>query len=166
MYHIKVNQDKTYDVNVDAKGITLNNELKEISFASINENNFHVLLNNKSYNVELVSINAETKTASLKVNNRVYECEIKDQFDDLLKSLGLDNLNTKKLNDIKAPMPGLVLKVLVEEGQEFKKGDNLLVLEAMKMENILKAPADGIVKSIKIKSGDKVEKNEVLLLLA
>ncbi len=166
MYHIKVNQDKTYDVNVDAKGITLNNELKEISFASINENNFHVLLNNKSYNVELVSINAETKTASLKVNNRVYECEIKDQFDDLLKSLGLDNLNTKKLNDIKAPMPGLVLKVLVEVGQEFKKGDNLLVLEAMKMENILKAPADGIVKSIKIKSGDKVEKNEVLLLLA
>lgn len=166
MYHIKVNQDKTYDVNVDAKGITLNNELKEISFANINENNFHVLLNNKSYNVELVSINAETKTASLKVNNRVYECEIKDQFDDLLKSLGLDNLNTKKLNDIKAPMPGLVLKVLVEEGQEFKKGDNLLVLEAMKMENILKAPADGTVKSIKIKPGDKVEKNEVLLLLA
>jgi biotin carboxyl carrier protein len=63
-------------------------------------------------------------------------------------------------------MPGLVLKVLVTEGQEFKKGDNLLVLEAMKMENILKAPTDGIVKSIKIKPGDKVDKNEVLLLLA
>jgi biotin carboxyl carrier protein len=63
-------------------------------------------------------------------------------------------------------MPGLVLKVLVEEGKEFKKGDNLLILEAMKMENILKAPADGKVKSIKIKPGDKVEKNEILLLLA
>ena len=63
-------------------------------------------------------------------------------------------------------MPGLVLKVLVNEGQEFKKGDNLLVLEAMKMENILKAPVDGTVKGIKIKAGDKVEKNEVLLLLA
>jgi biotin carboxyl carrier protein len=100
------------------------------------------------------------------VNNRIYDCEIKDQFDDLLKSLGLDNLNAKKINDIKAPMPGLVLKVLVTEGQEFKKGDNLLVLEAMKMENILKAPTDGIVKSIKIKPGDKVDKNEVLLLLA
>jgi biotin carboxyl carrier protein len=166
MYHVKVNQNKVYDVEVDAKGITLDNELKNISFANVAENHFHVLLNQKSYNVEVVSINAETKTASMKVNNRIYECEIKDQFDDLLKSLGLDNLNTKKVNEIKAPMPGLVLKVLVNEGQEFKKGDNLLVLEAMKMENILKAPVDGTVKGIKIKAGDKVEKNEVLLLLA
>jgi biotin carboxyl carrier protein len=166
MYHVKVNQQNTYDVNVEANAITLNNEQKEISFATLSENKYHVLINNKSYNVEIISINTELKTASLKVNNRVYECEIKDQFDDLLKSLGLDNLSTKKLNDIKAPMPGLVLKVLVEEGKEFKKGDNLLILEAMKMENILKAPADGKVKSIKIKPGDKVEKNEILLLLA
>ena len=166
MYHIKVNQDKIYDVEVNASGISLNNELKNISFATVNENQFHILLDQKSYNVEIVSINAETKTASMKVNNRIYECEIKDQFDDLLKSLGLDNLSAKKINDIKAPMPGLVLKVLVNEGQEFKKGDNLLVLEAMKMENILKAPVDGVVKSIKIKPGDKVDKNEVLLNLA
>ncbi len=166
MYHVKVNQQNTYDVNVEANAITLNNEQKDISFAALSENKYHVLMNNKSYNVEVISINTELKTASLKVNNRVYECEIKDQFDDLLKSLGLDNLNTKKLNDIKAPMPGLVLKVLIDEGQEFKKGDNLLVLEAMKMENILKAPADGKVKSVKIKPGDKVEKNEILLLLA
>ena len=166
MYHVKVNQNKIYDIELDAKGISLNKELKDISFESLGNNHFHILSNNKSFNVELVSVNHENKTAVLKVNNRVYECEIKDQFDDLLKSLGLDNLNTKKLNDIKAPMPGLVLKVLVEEGQEFKKGDNLLVLEAMKMENILKATADGTVKSIKIKPGDKVEKNEVLLLLA
>ncbi len=166
MYHVKVNQQNTYDVNVEANAITLNNEQKDISFAALSENKYHVLMNNKSYNVEVISINTELKTASLKVNNRVYECEIKDQFDDLLKSLGLDNLNTKKINDIKAPMPGLVLKVLIDEGQEFKKGDNLLVLEAMKMENILKAPADGKVKSVKIKPGDKVEKNEILLLLA
>lgn len=166
MYHVKVNQDKIYDVEIDSKGISLNKELKDISFAVVNNNQYHVLLNNKSYNVELVSINTENKSAVMKVNNRIYECEIKDQFDDLLKSLGLDNLNTKKINDIKAPMPGLVLKVLVDEGQEFKKGDNLLVLEAMKMENILKAPTDGTVKSVKIKSGDKVEKNEVLLLLS
>lgn len=166
MYHVKVNQDKSYDIEIDSNGIKLNNEQKDISFEELKHNHFHVLLNNKSYNVELVELNAENKTAIMKVNNRVYECEIKDQFDDLLKSLGLDNLNSKKINDIKAPMPGLVLKVVVEEGQEFKKGDNLFVLEAMKMENILKAPADGIVKTIKVKPGDKVEKNEVLLLLA
>ena len=60
-------------------------------------------------------------------------------------------------------MPGLVLSVLVKEGDEVKKGDNLLVLEAMKMENIIKSPADVTIKSIKIKASDKVEKNQVLI---
>ncbi|MNR65826.1 2-oxoglutarate carboxylase large subunit [compost metagenome] len=67
------------------------------------------------------------------------------------------------MKEIKAPMPGLVLNVMVQEGQEVGKGDNLLVLEAMKMENIIKSPDSGIVKKILITKGDKVEKNEVLI---
>ncbi len=166
MYHVNVNKTSTFDINVENNSIKLNNEEKDFSIVKVSDNTYHVLSNNQSYNVELLNINSENKTAVLKVNGNKYECEIKDQFDDLLKSLGLDNLNTVKVNDIKAPMPGLVLKTLIEEGQEFKKGDNLLVLEAMKMENILKAPVDGVAKKIKVKSGDKVEKNEVLILLA
>jgi biotin carboxyl carrier protein len=61
-------------------------------------------------------------------------------------------------------MPGLVLKIFVNEGMEVAKGENLFVLEAMKMENIIKAPADVTVKTIKIKPGDKVEKNQVLII--
>jgi biotin carboxyl carrier protein len=61
-------------------------------------------------------------------------------------------------------MPGLVLKVFAAEGMEVKKGDNLFVLEAMKMENIIKAPADVVVKTIKIKPGDKVEKGQILMV--
>lgn len=166
MYHINVNKTSTFDINVDNNNISINNDNRDFSIAKVSENTYHVLSNNQSYNVELISLDTSTKTAVLKVNGNKYECEIKDQFDDLLKSLGLDNLNNVKVNDIKAPMPGLVLKTLIEEGQEFKKGDNLLVLEAMKMENILKAPADGVAKKIKVKAGDKVEKNEVLILLA
>jgi biotin carboxyl carrier protein len=63
-------------------------------------------------------------------------------------------------------MPGLVLKVLVKDGDVIKKGDNILVLEAMKMENSIKAPADATIKSVKIIAGDKVEKNQVMILLA
>jgi biotin carboxyl carrier protein len=63
-------------------------------------------------------------------------------------------------------MPGLVLKVLVKDGDVIKKGDNLLVLEAMKMENSIKAPADATIKAVKITAGDKVEKNQVMILLA
>lgn len=166
MYHINVNKTSTFDINVESNSISINNDERDFSIVKISENTYHVLSNKKSYNVELLSLDASTKVAVLKVNGNKYECEIKDQFDDLLKSLGLDNLTNVKVNEIKAPMPGLVLKTLIEEGQEFKKGDNLLVLEAMKMENILKAPADGIAKKIKVKSGDKVEKNEVLILLA
>jgi biotin carboxyl carrier protein len=75
----------------------------------------------------------------------------------------LDNIAAKKINDIKAPMPGMVLSVLVSEGQEVKKGDSLIVLEAMKMENILKSPADGIIKKVVANKGTAVEKNQLLI---
>ena len=63
-------------------------------------------------------------------------------------------------------MPGLILKVLVTEGQEIKKGDPVLILEAMKMENVFKAPGDAIVKTIKYKAGEAVEKGAILVELA
>ena len=60
-------------------------------------------------------------------------------------------------------MPGMVLNILVTEGQDIKKGDPLIVLEAMKMENVLKSPTDGIVKKINVNKGIAVEKNQVLI---
>lgn len=101
--------------------------------------------------------------ASVKVNGSIYKVAVEDQFDQLLKQLGMDNLAAAKVQQIKAPMPGLVLSILVAEGAEIKKGDSLLVLEAMKMENMIKSPTDGIIKKITINQGNKVEKNEVLI---
>jgi biotin carboxyl carrier protein len=125
---------------------------------------FHILNDLKSYNAEIVSFNKETKIAEIKVNGTIYTVEAKDQFDILLDQLGLSALNTARVSEIKAPMPGLVLKLFVTEGAEVKKGDNLFILEAMKMENIIKSPADVIVKYVKIRPGDKVEKGQVLLI--
>ena len=88
---------------------------------------------------------------------------VKDRFDGLLHDLGMDMQSSAKLDNLKAPMPGLVLEVRVSEGQEVKKNDPIIVLEAMKMENILKAHADGVVKNISVKKGDKVEKNQVMV---
>ena len=99
----------------------------------------------------------------IKVNNSVYSLSVRDKYDDLLKEMGIDLSAGPKLNDMKAPMPGLVLNVLVESGQTIKKGDAIVVLEAMKMENILKSPADGIVKKVHVTKGDKVEKNQVMV---
>ena len=166
MIHITANNQFTFELNGSKNDLTITGNESNIQFEKIADNHFSILMGTKSYNAELIHLDAASKTACIKVNGNKYDLVLKDQYDDLLKSLGIDAGAAKKINDIKAPMPGLVLKVLVTEGQEFKKGDNLLVLEAMKMENILKSPTDGVVKSIKIKPGDKVDKNEVLILLA
>ena len=75
----------------------------------------------------------------------------------------MDNINNQKVNELKAPMPGLVLSIMVQPGDSVVKGDGLMVLEAMKMENIIRTPADGIVKSVDVKKSDAVEKNQVLI---
>jgi hypothetical protein len=77
--------------------------------------------------------------------------------------MGLDTKAGKKQGQVKAPMPGMVLKVLAHEGQQIAKGDSLLLLEAMKMENIIKSPVDGLIKKIYIAEKDKVEKNQVMV---
>ncbi|MBB5397815.1 acetyl-CoA carboxylase biotin carboxyl carrier protein subunit [Mucilaginibacter sp. AK015] len=164
MYKIKVNNKHDFEVDRKDETLTVNGNIVNADIARLNDMLYHVINDNGSYNAEVVSFDSEAKTAQIKVNNTIYSLTAKDQFDVLLDKMGLSNLMTAKVSDIKAPMPGLVLKVLVEEGAEVKKGDNLFVLEAMKMENIIKAPADVTVKTVKIKPGDKVEKGQILIV--
>jgi biotin carboxyl carrier protein len=164
MYKINVDDKLDFKVEVSAKATTINDKVVDADIVKLDASNYHIIDNNKSYNVEVVSFNREEKTAEIKVNGNTYQLTAKDQFDALLDQLGLSSLNSNKVSDIKAPMPGLVLKVLVNEGDEVKKGDSLFILEAMKMENIIKAPADATVKSIKVKPTDKVEKGQLIIL--
>ena len=167
MYSIKVNQNKTHktDLKLNGEIITglLNGNNIDGHITKINAHQFHLLYQNKSYNIEVVKINEEEKTLVLKINSLKYHLSLKDKYDELLQNLGLDNIASKKVNDIKAPMPGMVLNILVNEGDTVKKGDALLVLEAMKMENILKSPSDGVIKKIAVNKGVAVEKNQLLI---
>ncbi|MES2064509.1 MAG: biotin/lipoyl-containing protein [Bacteroidota bacterium] len=164
MYNIKVNDKYNFEVNRKGDTLLVNDNTINADIKQLNQLLYHIINENGSYNAEVVSFDREAKTAEIKVNNNIYTIAAKDQFDVLLDKMGLSNLMTAKVSEIKAPMPGLVLKVLVEEGAEVKKGENLFVLEAMKMENIIKAPADVTVKTIKIKPGDKVEKGQILMM--
>jgi biotin carboxyl carrier protein len=128
--------------------------------------NYSIIKDNKSYNVEVLSVKPDEKSFLIKVDGIKYSLNAKDKYDELLHSLGMDNLTSNKVADLKAPMPGLVLEISVEVGQEVVKGDTLLILEAMKMENVIKSPTDGVIKSISVSQSETVEKNQVILNFA
>jgi len=163
MYKVKVNDKFQFDIDKQGKEILINGLPLNIDISDLGNSLSTVIYNNKSFNAELVELNKADKFCVIKVNGNNYKVNVEDQFDVLLKQLGLDNLSANKVAEIKAPMPGLVLNVKVSEGDEIKKGDNLLILEAMKMENILKSSTDGIIKKVLVKQGDKVEKNQILI---
>lgn len=163
MYKVKVNDHFRFNIEESKAQLLVNDKNIELDIHNLDATNAHVLFQNRSFNTEIVELDKIEKTCKIKVNGNIYQINIEDQYDQLLKQLGLDNLAATKVSEIKAPMPGLVLKVMIGENTEVKKGDSLLILEAMKMENILKSSADGIVKRILIKQGDKVEKNQILI---
>lgn len=165
MLQININKKYNIELNRTDEGVLVNNNLLDTDIVKINDTNWHLISNFKSYTVELICFNKEQKTGSFKINGNLYNVSAKDGFDILLDKLGINYTSTSKLTEVKAPMPGLVLHVFVADGMEVKKGDNLFTLEAMKMENIIKSTADMVIKSVKIKPGDKVEKNQVLITL-
>jgi biotin carboxyl carrier protein len=162
MYSVSVN-NSVFEVEKSKDLQSVNGQILEWDIKKTGDRHFHVLYQNQSFNLELVSLDTETKTVKLKLDNKPCELKIKDKFDLLLEKLGMNNLQNNSAKEIKAPMPGLIFDIKVKEGDEVKKGDPVLILEAMKMENILKSPGDGVVKKIKIKKGESVEKNQVLI---
>ncbi len=168
MYLVK---SKNVEIQIDLKKkgnqteTHINGTVVEIDSVSLSEKENHVLKGNKGYNVEVVSIDHNSKLVELKINGAIYKYEVKDEHDLLLKELGFNTTIANKVSTIKAPMPGLVLNVMVEDGQEIKKGSALIILEAMKMENIIKSPTDGIIKTVVATKGSAVDKNELLIQL-
>ena len=156
--------DKEFEVifEDDAKRIgSVNGKSFSWDISKQAENIYHVIKDHRSYNVEVLErIDGNRR---LKVNGNIYVAQTIDKFDELLKSLGMEKSGAGKVNELKAPMPGLVLEVHVQPGDEIQKGDRMLVLEAMKMENVIKAPTDATVASIEVEKGKTVEKNEVMV---
>jgi len=154
-YKVKVNN--TFDFDIDAE------QLKSLDIAKTRESMYHILESNQPYHAEVVSSDFNTKTYTIKINNKPYTVKISNALDLLIKDMGFEIGSAKIVNEIKAPMPGLILDIIVKPGQEVKENDALLILEAMKMENVLTAPRDGVIKSISANTGDAVEKNQLLI---
>ncbi|MFD2035572.1 biotin/lipoyl-containing protein [Belliella marina] len=162
MYSVSID-NSVIKVENSGDSILVNEEIVSWDFKKTGERFYHIIHGGKSFNLELVDINPAEKTIKLKLNNKPATVKLQDKFDLLLEKLGMNTNQGNLAKDIKAPMPGLIFDIKVSVGDEVKKGDPVLILEAMKMENIIKSPGDGIVKAVKIKKGDSVEKNQVLI---
>jgi biotin carboxyl carrier protein len=154
-YKVKVNK---------SLAITLTQEeLSTIDSIEVSKNKFHILQNNQPFQAEIISSDFSSKLYTVKLNNNTYKVKIQSELDLLIKEMGFSLGKSKTVNEIKAPMPGLILDIAVKVGQEVQENDSLLVLEAMKMENNITSPRNGIIKSININKGDAVDKGILLI---
>ena len=150
------NRGEVLEVNIGGETIPV--ELIRIG----GTNSYSLLMNNQSFDVEIT----KNETSYL-VHHRgkTHKCYVEDERLARLRSIIKQKASTHLENEIKSPMPGLVVAIEVKVGQRVKAGEGVLIVEAMKMENEIKAPNDAIIKEIKIKPKQIVEMNQTLVLL-
>ncbi len=153
-YQLKIS-DWTYQIN--------ESEALDLDAIALNDDVMHVLKDGIKYHVKVIARDYNNKTYTLSINDTVFKVSIADKYDQQVESMGLSKIVVQALTHLKAPMPGLVLEIFANVGDQIKEGENLLILEAMKMENIIKAPGDVTIKSILISKGEAVEKAQVLI---
>lgn len=163
MLKITVNESESIEVRQEKDTWHLNGKPFDGSLTELSPRHFHIIWQGRSFNVEVIEHDSSQKTTLLRINGQEVATTAQDSLDLLLDSMGMKQAVTNRINEIKAPMPGLIQSVAVKAGDVVHKGDTLLVLVAMKMENTLKAPGEGTVKTIRTAPGTSVEKNQVLI---
>ena len=141
-------------------------QLAAVDLIATDDGQYHLLKDGKAYHCELVSNDPVSKLMAVKINGRTHEILIADQYDQLVKQLGLSAVTVQKSSNVFAPMPGLVLSILVKDGEEVEEGTPLLILEAMKMENVIKSEGAGTITAIIVNQGEAVEKRQLLIEVA
>src|SRR5690606_24895748 len=135
----KVAMDSSYSVkvgeNVDFK--FSHEQIAALDLIKTGKTSFHLLQEEQSYTIKILESNFNEGTYTISVNGNEYTASIHTPLDELILKMGFATNGSKNIDSISAPMPGLILDILVKEGQEVDEEDQLLVLEAMKMENII-----------------------------
>ena len=160
----EVNVNNNLDLNLVYKNGKFIIDEQEFNIDLLKANGgYSVLHNNKSFFIRLLSYDEKNKLFSFKINESIYNVFLSDAKDVLLKKMNINYKTQKKASNLKSPMPGLIVNINVKKGLSVKKGEPLLILEAMKMENLIKAPNDLLIKKICVNPGDIVGKNELLI---
>jgi acetyl/propionyl-CoA carboxylase alpha subunit len=156
-------QNSTHSVEKTGDSIKVNQKSLTWDLKWTGDRKIHLIKGNESLEAELLALDRDSKSLQIRIGHQTATLQLKDRFDLLLEQMGMSAVGSGTVKDIKAPMPGLILDLKVNVGDVVKKGDVVLILEAMKMENIIKSPGDGVVKDVKVILRQSVEKNQVLI---
>ena len=140
-------------------------EAEQLDSIQSGSNDYHVLHDNQTYAAKVVRDDFPNRTYEIRIGANTYLVAIETELDRLIESMGYRLGSALAENTVKAPMPGIILEVRVTNGDSVKKGDTLLILEAMKMENAILSPKDGVIKNILSEKGETVDKNKLLIEL-
>jgi biotin carboxyl carrier protein len=161
--YIALNKDgKKHKINYREDNVVEFNGKKAIVSVEEDEDGFtYVVYKNRKYPVEIIGKN-QNKYQIL-INNVEYSFSVETPISFRRKKFLQKRQSDQKSEQLMAPMPGKIVEVLVEEGNEIKEGDAVLILEAMKMQNEISAQSNGKVKKVNVKAGDNVMKDDILI---
>lgn len=155
--------DRTFTLTREGDALTLDGEPLDVRLTRLDAHTVSLVIDGKPQTVALEDDGSGGTIAT--VNGKRIPVQIKTETDLLLERFGMEAGAGATDREIRAPMPGLVLRVLVEPGDAVEEGQGVVVLEAMKMENELKAPMAGTVAAVHAASGAAVGKNDLLIEL-
>jgi biotin carboxyl carrier protein len=161
MKYVTILNGEQYEVEIDKDGnISVNGNPHHVDFMDLGSSLYSIISNDKS--VELV-IEDTGGNVSVQMGGRMYETQVLDERALLLAQRrgGL----TSSSGEVVAPMPGLIVAVPVAEGATVTKGQTVIILESMKMQNELKAPIDGVITSVHVTPSKTVDKNDLLVII-
>ena len=162
MKYITTVEDKQYMVEIiDDKHVSVNGKVYNIDFEAVSgQPVYSLIVDGRSHEGYVRESDDEWQVL---LRGRLYPAKVEDEREKRLRAAAGGGVAETGEFNLKAPMPGLVVAIPVSEGQDIKKGDVLLILESMKMQNELKSPRDGKVSRIKVKAGESVEQKQALL---
>ncbi len=162
MKYITTIADKEYTVEIlDAKHVSLDGQVFEIDFQSVqNQPVYSLLMEGMSYESY---VSEDEGNWEILLLGHLYTAAVVDEREKRLRAAGGGAAAESGVFHLRAPMPGLIVAVPVEEGQDVTKGQVLVILESMKMQNELRSPRDGKVTRIKVAAGHSVEQKATLL---
>ncbi|HEU4745379.1 MAG TPA: biotin/lipoyl-containing protein [Anaerolineales bacterium] len=162
MRYIATVEDKQFIVEIiDEKHVSVDGKVYEVDFESVSgQPVYSLIVDGKSHEGYVAQADDNWQVL---LRGRLFPITVEDEREKRLRSAAGGGVAETGEFHLRAPMPGLVVAIPVEEGQSIQKGQVLLILESMKMQNELKAPRDGTVGRIRVKPGETVEQKQTLL---